>query len=378
MGRPTIPGIYRDARDGWCVDKTHKNGHRLRYSGGKDYAEAENWLLGRLAAINAAPVESRPRYTFDQAAAHYLELNAAKASIDLDVWLLGSVMPFIGALYLDQVYDAKLAKFKADRAKVWKSKTINLAIGAVRRVLNLAARSWRDDEGHTWLATAPLLSDVEGGDEREPRQLTWKQQRESLPALPPHLGRMALFDLNTGARDAVVCGLRWAWEIKVPELGISVFDVPRKTVKGKKRSRILVCNSVAQSIIESVRGQHEDYVFVYSQQLKKPKYRPIETMNNTAWQNWRRDCGLDLHVHDLRHTVGMRLREAGVHEETRADILWHVREGMPQHYAVAQIREIHAALELITDERHGWNRSLAGIAEDARVPVKVPVQKKTG
>ena len=42
----------------------------------------------------------------------------------------------------------------------------------------------------------------------------------------------------------------------------------------------------------------------------------------------------------------------GVNEETRADILWHVRKGMPQHYAVAQIREIHGALERITDERH--------------------------
>jgi integrase len=40
-------------------------------------------------------------------------------------------------------------------------------------------------------------------------------------------------------------------------------------------------------------------------------YRAIETMNNTAWQTARRVAKLgDLHVHDLRHTVGMRLREA--------------------------------------------------------------------
>lgn len=36
-------------------------------------------------------------------------------------------------------------------------------------------------------------------------------------------------------------------------------------------------------------------------------------MNNTAWQRARELAGLgDLHVHDLRHTVGMRLRKAGI------------------------------------------------------------------
>jgi hypothetical protein len=39
-------------------------------------------------------------------------------------------------------------------------------------------------------------------------QLTWAQQRSRLP-LPDHLARMALFDLQCEARDAVVCGLHW-------------------------------------------------------------------------------------------------------------------------------------------------------------------------
>ena len=79
---------------------------------------------------------------------------------------------------------------------------------------------------------------------------------------------MALFTVNTCARDDVVCSLRWEWEIQVRELGVSVFEVPAAHVKGRKRSRLLVCNSVAQSVIESVRGQHDEFVFVY-QRLKK-------------------------------------------------------------------------------------------------------------
>ena len=45
----------------------------------------------------------------------------------------------------------------------------------------------------------------------------------------------------------------------------------------------------------------------------------------------------DLHVHDLRHTVGMRLREAGVPESTVADILWPSNPSMTRHYSMAQI-----------------------------------------
>ena len=181
---------------------------------------------------------------------------------------------------------------------------------------------------------------------------------------------MVLFALNTGVRDDVVCSLQWAWEIKVPELGISVFEVPREHVKGRRRARVVVCNSVAQSVIESVRSQHEEFVFVYrrervknTDQQAKMRYRRIETMNNSGWRRARRECdsgGLaDLHVHDLRHTVGMRLREAGVPESTIADILWRSFPTMTRHYSVAQVVELHAALEKIKEDSGRWNKSLA-------------------
>ncbi|WP_366558838.1 tyrosine-type recombinase/integrase [Polaromonas sp.] len=178
---------------------------------------------------------------------------------------------------------------------------------------------------------------------------------------------MSLFILNSGVRDDVACSLRWDWEIKVPELGISVFEVPRSNVKGRKLVRVVICNSVSQSVVESVRGQHPEYVFVYRRERVKNTdmppmmpYRRIQTMNNTAWQRARTAAGLgDLHVHDLRHTVGMRLREAGVSEGTRSDILWHTTTSMTQHYSVAQIVELHAALEKIKDDTGRWNKSLA-------------------
>jgi integrase len=370
-----MPGIYRDGKGRWCVDKVIANGPRLRERFGS-CEEAQTWLLEQLAKLKTgAPT----RHTFDQAAAHYVTLYHNKVSFELEQWLLKELVPYLGPLFLDQVYDATLEPFKAAmRTRGWKSNTLNLALGVVRRILNLAARSWRDERGKTWLGAPPLLTMVDRADVREPMQLTWAQQRRLLPLLPDHLARMVLFDLQCGARDAVVCGLRWDWEVRLAELGVSAFVVPRPAVKGRKHSRVVVCNSIAQSIIESVRGQHPQFVFMYSARRKKCEPGPIETMNNTAWQRARKEAGLgDLHVHDLRHTVGLRLREANVEERTISDILWHTRSGMTAHYSVAQVREIHAALELIADERHGWNRTLASIAQDV-VGTQVPTERKSG
>jgi hypothetical protein len=47
------------------------------------------------------------------------------------------------------------------------------------------------------------------------------------------------------------------------ELGISVFEVPAADVRAASALGCWFCNSVAQSVVESVRGQHDEFVFVY-------------------------------------------------------------------------------------------------------------------
>jgi len=393
MGRKTA-GIYPGDQGTWQVDKYWK-GTRFRQRGFRSFEEAEGWLIRQLESKRTVVVHGeRQQRTFEQAAAHYLLANQDKPSIETETYLLQSLMPQIGNLLLPQIHDGTLAPYVSARLKAGrKHKTVNLGLGLVRHILNLAAKSWRDEGGLTWLEHAPAITLLPlNGHQREPRPITWAEQRALLPALPAHLARMALFKLNTGVRDDVVCSLQWDWEVKVPELGISVFVVPREHVKGRRQPRVLVCNSVAQSIIESVRGQHEDFVFVYRRERVKNvdeaplmDYRPIQAMNNTAWQTARKKAGLgDLHVHDLRHTVGMRLREAAIQESTITDILWHSRPTMTHHYTVAQVVEIHAALEKIKDDSGRWNISLAMLKREQEAaggdasPPKVPQQRKTG
>ena len=375
MGRAQT-GIHQDKQGFWCIDRIYK-GTRLR-NRFESFEEAESWLIFQLEQLRQIHLFGiRPKKTFDEAAAKYLFDHQEKVSLQQDIYLLERLVPFIGKLTLDQIHDGTLASYVKDRkAKGLAHKTINLGLGIVRRILNLAARSWRDEDGKTWLETPPLITMLPLiGFQREPRPITWAEQRRIMPLLPDHLAKMVLFDLNTGARDEVVCGLKWEWEIAIPELGVSVFDIPRENVKGRKRGRVLVCNTVAQSIIETQRGIHPDYVFPY-------QGHRIETMNNNSWQRVRKLAGIpDLHIQDLRHTTGMRLREAGTREETIADILWHTRQGMTAHYSVVQINELVEALNRITDEHSRVNRSLAMIRreqDDEKSHPKVPTVKEKG
>ena len=78
----------------------------------------------------------------------------------------------------------------------------------MRRVLNLAARLWRDEYGLTWLETPPLIELPSTSDARKPYPLSWQEQALLFPLLPAHLQRMALFKVNTGCREQEVCRLR--------------------------------------------------------------------------------------------------------------------------------------------------------------------------
>ena len=58
-----------------------------------------------------------------------------------------------------------------------------------------------------------------------------------------------------------------------------------------------------------------------------------------------------------------------------AEILWHGSPSMTRHYGVAQVVELHAALEKIKEDRGRRNKSMAtlrlehGQAEAKRMPV---------
>ena len=130
-----------------------------------------------------------------------------------------------------------------------------------------------------------------------------------------------------------------------------------KSAAQRLRASNTPLRSVTSAVVTAMAwGKHPEIVFPYQGRRVRIK------------------AGLPgLHIHDMRHTVGMRLRKAGVREEAIADILWHTSQGMTAHYLVAQIEELVEALNRVTDERSRINQSLDMIRrerEGFRVPKK--------
>ena len=352
--RTRTKGIQLASDGSRSVDKQYKGSRIFERLGKVSQDEAESWLRQRQAELDAErenQLRSGDQQLFAAAAQKYLIESERKKlrSLETVAYHVSLLLPYVGSMALVDVCNDSLQPFideRLDEDEV-KPSTVNRTLEVARTIMNRAARLWRTN-GKPWLATAPLIEMLdEKATRRQPYPITWLQQANVLPRLPVHLQRMVLFALNTGARDANVCRLRWDWERQLPELGRSVFVIPPAEFK-TNRTHVLILNDAAWSVVQECRGMHPDFVFTYRRERVKNlhlapamDYKPIATMNNTAFQNARSAAGLErMRVHDLRHTFGQRLRDAGVPEEDRALLLGHAIDGMPQHYATATIARL--------------------------------------
>jgi integrase len=339
MGRKKIPGLI-DRQGTWHIDKVIRGRRVCESTGTSDIEEAERFLARRMEQIRRAEVYGvRPQRTFRQAAIKYLD-EAEKTTLAKDAWSLRRIEPFIGGLSLENVHMGTLRPYieKAKRQGL-KNRTINMPLEVVRHILNLAAAEWLDENGLTWLRSAPKIRLLPRSDARDPYPLSWDEQQTLFDALSEHLRVMCLFTVNTGCRDSEVCGLRWEYEVDVPELNASVFIIPKLRVKNRQ-DKVVVLNRMAEKIIERQRGRHPEWVFTYTS-------HPMRTMNTTAWKLTRKQLGLDVRIHDLRHTFGRRLRAAGVSFEDRQDLLGHKSARVTTHYSMAELLSLITAANAV-------------------------------
>lgn len=350
------------------VNKQYRGERIFERLGAVSQADAEAWLRQQQEQIDLRRERESaagPAKLFREAAGKYLMevIEDEKRSAETIAIHIESLNAWVGDVTIADTCNDTFSRYKADRldgfqadgtpCRPVKASTVNRALEVARTICNRAARVWRL-QGQPWIPTPPLIEMLdEDPTKRKPYPITWAEQAALFPRLPDHLARMALFSVNTGARDENVCGLRWDWERPVPELGRSVFLIPAEEFK-TNRPHVLILNDTAWNIVEQQRGKDPVHVFVYRRERsdetqwkyerlgkgEPAPYRRIETMNNTGWQNARAATKVPARVHDLRHTFGQRLRDAGVPKEDRALLMGHVEQDMPQHYATATIANL--------------------------------------
>lgn len=326
------------------IDRVYK-GERIYARIGKvTIEEAEQFLAREIAKIEAGR-GGRER-TFREGGLRYiehLEQQGARRVEDVARHLM-VLDPWIGNLKLREVCDDSLSNFiKSERLKGLSPTTTKRRLEVVRRVLVLASRSWRD-EGVPWLQYAAPIISMPTLNPRKPSPLSWDEERRIVSRLPRLNADMLVFSSNTGTREQDVCGLRWAWEQWVPELERSVFVIPGALVKNGE-DRLIVCNKIAQSIVDSWRGVHEEFVFAY-------RGKGLRSMHNSAYQRARREEGLEhIRVHDWKHTFGRRLRAAGVSLEDRQVLLGHKNGSVTTHYSVPELQSLLRAADSVLTTR---------------------------
>lgn len=347
MGRNKTTGLIKRGSY-WYIDK-QIFGRRLREgTGATSFTEAQAILARRIEEARQAKIFGvRQKRTFKEAATKYLLEHQHKDSIDTDASKLRFVMPYVGEMYLNTIHMDSLQPFIKARMKAGrKMRTINHGLKIISHILNLAS-DWMDENGLTWIERAPKIKLLPEHDARPPYPIDWEEEDRLMAVLPQHLKRMALYAANTGSRDKEVYWLKWEWEKRIPELGVNVFVIPsHMIVDGKRirlikngRDRLVILNKVARSVVDEVRGIHPEFVFTY-------QGHAVTRMNNKAWRRARLKAGLpDLHVHDLKHTFGRRLRAAGVSFEDRQDLLGHKSSRMTTHYSAVELDKLLESAE---------------------------------
>ena len=355
--RRRIPGLLLRGAI-WHIDKVVYRRRICESTGTQDVAEAQAILARRVIEARRIHLFGEQRdHTFREAATKFLAENRHKRSLERDERALASLDPYIGTLPLQRVHHDTLAPYVRSRLGAGRSPgTVNRDLAIVRRILNLAARLWRDETDRPWLSVAPLIQMLRHVHAREPYPLSLAEQRLLFSELDDHLALMALFKVNTGLREQEVVKLRWQWEAPIPELGVTIFIIPRDYVKNSL-DRYVVLNRVARSVIATCRGRHTEFVFTYGG-------RPIGHIYTSGWKAARRRAAAryesefgrpcpagfrSIRVHDLKHSYGHRLRVAGVSFEDRKLLLGHKARHVTTHYSAPDIGALIAAAEKVCE-----------------------------
>jgi integrase len=344
MPSTRTPGITVDAHGQRTINKEYRGERIFLRLGSLAQEDAEGRLLVEIDRLESEIERRRhARPLFSDCAKRFLLESKHKRTASDIAWHVRMLLLHVGHLEVRRVHDETLRPLvEARLADGVSATTVNRTLEVARAILQRAARAYRDDEGRPWLETAAPLITMLHESPRLPHPITWEEQDAIFRCLPDHLARMALFAVNTGLRDANLCGLQWSWEVPIPELARSVFVIPAEEFKSR-RPHVTILNDAAWSIIQTQRGKHPLWVFPF-------RGRRVNGMNNNGWQHARRKAGLaDVRVHDLRHTFATRLRAAGVAEEDRCALLGHALRTMPQLYASADVGRLVGLANRVLD-----------------------------
>lgn len=286
-----------------------------------DKLQGERWEQDKLGV--------KPRRTWDDAAAKFLEETSHKRTHEWDKSMLRWFHPHLGGKDLVDINRALLDQVRAVRAKGMAPATANRYMALVRTILRRACNEWE------WLDRVPKVGMQRDSGGRL-RSLTREEYARLLEELPEHLADMTRFSVATGLRQANVTRLQWR-QISLERRHLWVGADQHKN----GCAHAVPLNESAMAVLLKRKGQHQTNVFTY-------EGKPIAQVNTKAWRRALERAEIaDFRWHDLRHTFATWHREAGTptHELQRLGG-WKTQSMVERYAHVAPSGLQHAANRL--------------------------------
>lgn len=249
---------------------------------------------------------------------HFLPWSRAnKRSWYADGWRAKSLKTFFEGKRLDEINPQLIERFKnIEREKTSKRgnpqspSSVNRKLELLSRILSMAV-----DYGMIHSNPCQRVRKFQLDNRRE-RYLSVDEESRLMGVLfgrKAYLKPIIILALNTGMRRGEILNLEW-WQIDFSTNRLIV----TKTKSGKPR-HIPMNQVVRETLIELKETTGTEYVFESRRNPGHPIQDPKKSFNGAL-----KDAGIEnFRFHDLRHTAGTRLAEAGADAFTIKDILGH-------------------------------------------------------
>lgn len=289
----------------------------------KTFKEVSDWYLGNMGKLGLSVADQRVKYA------------AAKA--------------------LGKAFDKKVlshgqirARERLDRMSIreWKleMEATGMSQGTLQRYLSAGSvfikAAWDEKD---WDLPNPFDGMCRGLKPNiKQRTLSGEEQAAVLLALPQPWRDMCAFILETAMRDGEVINLEWS-RVNI-QAGILTFAKDKDTRDGGSKSgrndRVLLTEAAKAIIERQPRGQ-----YVFTRKGNRIRYQTFIK----AWHEARVKAGVEhCTPHDLRRTVGYRLRAAGIPLDSIQVFMRHSSASITERvYAVAGPEKAEAAVKVL-------------------------------
>lgn len=249
---------------------------------------------------------------------HFLPWSRTnKRSWYADNWRAKSLKQFFAGKRLNEITPLLIESFKSKERERVSQRGAQQSPASVNRKLELLSRILSMAVNYELLQSNPCrrVRKFQLNNRRE-RYLSVEEEERLMSMLfgrRLYLRPIIILALNTGMRRGEILTLEW-WQV---DFSLNRLIVT-KTKSGKPRH--IPMNGIVREALLELRDQSKGrYVFESRKKKDQPMQEPKKAFNASL-----KDAGIEnFRFHDLRHTAGTRLAEAGADAFTIKDILGH-------------------------------------------------------